>query len=552
MTVKVSHQEYVDTVIRQDRLIRRANFAHGIAYAVGISAVLISGLMFILWLFTSSTQLLWFIVAVLPLNIGATACIVLYQRQRYVPGFYLLTYGTLLTVFIVPVVLPQIMFAAMIGYVIVLIMAVALLGDRATILITILVCIGFVVDNGLIKTVAVDLFEEIDTVVAIILSSGVTIIALIGGGVLVARILVKGQERGFRDAIIARADIEQKAEEERAQRQYLQDTIARYVDYLAHVQSGVLSERIDVPALADTEEDPLILLAHKINDTVASLQELIDRLHRASTAISAAATQILAASTQQFTSASEQVAAIHQTIATVDQLMTTVAQTSTRAADVSAIAQNSVVVSRVGEDAVTNTVTGMGVIKKRVDDIATTILALSERTQLIGEIITTVNDIAEQSKLLALNASIEAARAGEEGRGFAVVADEVRQLAEQSKQATDSVSTILFEIQQVTNTAVMVTEEGSKGADDGMSLVVEAGESIQVLAESIERAAQAAALIADSTQHQTAEMKQLADAMLTIRYASDEATNSARQTELSAKELHDMAHEMENVAARYN
>ena len=93
---------------------------------------------------------------------------------------------------------------------------------------------------------------------------------------------------------------------------------------------------------------------------------------------------------------------------------------------------------------------------------------LSERTQQIGEIIDAVNALADQSKLLALNASIEAARAGEEGKGFAVVAMEVRQLAEQSRGATSRVRDILSEIQDATNMAVMVTEEGSKGAENGM------------------------------------------------------------------------------------
>jgi methyl-accepting chemotaxis protein len=123
-------------------------------------------------------------------------------------------------------------------------------------------------------------------------------------------------------------------------------------------------------------------------------------------------------------------------------------------------------------------------------------LSLSERTQQIGEIINTVNAIADQSKLLVLNASIEAARAGEEGRGFAVVAAEVRQLAEQSRRATARVGEILNEIQQATNTAVMVTEEGSKGAEHGMELVNRAGGAILKLAATLEGATQAAVQIA--------------------------------------------------------
>src|SRR5690606_21075456 len=129
---------------------------------------------------------------------------------------------------------------------------------------------------------------------------------------------------------------------------------------------------------------------------------------------------------------------------------------------VASAASESVHTSRSGQEAVTRAIEGMTLIRERVEAIAKNILVLSDHTQQIGEIIETVNGLAEQSKLLALNASIEAARAGNEGRGFAVVAMEVRQHAAQSHQATARVHDILNEIQQATNTAVIVTEDGSK------------------------------------------------------------------------------------------
>ena len=131
-------------------------------------------------------------------------------------------------------------------------------------------------------------------------------------------------------------------------------------------------------------------------------------------------------------------------------------------------------------------------------------IALSSRfaTEKTGAIIEAVTTLADQSKLLALNASIEAARAGEEGRGFSVVAMEVRQLAEQSKDATARIQEILNQIQSATNSAVMATEEGSKGVASGMDMAVRTGEAIQELAATIEQAAQEATGIASSTRQQ--------------------------------------------------
>jgi methyl-accepting chemotaxis protein len=214
-------------------------------------------------------------------------------------------------------------------------------------------------------------------------------------------------------------------------------------------------------------------------------------------------------------------------------------------------AQQSVSISIDGQEAVADSVAGMNLIRGRVEGIAENILMLAERTQQIGEIIETVNDLADQSKLLALNASIEAARAGEEGKGFAVVAMEVRQLAEQSREATERVRDILSEIQQATNTAVMVTEEGSKGAEAGMDLVERAGEAIRDLAGTIEEASQAATQIAASTHQQTNGMDQLSAAMAQIKQATTQAAASTRQTEESVRGMIDVAGQLEDAAARY-
>jgi methyl-accepting chemotaxis protein len=333
---------------------------------------------------------------------------------------------------------------------------------------------------------------------------------------------------------------------------YIENVITQYTAFISRVAAGDLTARLQLrtDSGANANQD-LYQLGVQLNEMVENLSQMTRQIREAAAGVSAAAAEILAATTQQFAGATEQDVTVTQTMTTVEEVRTTVRQTAERAQMVADTSRQSVEISRVGQNAVVDTVEGMKAIQQRVESIAETILLLSERTQQIGEIISTVNEIAAQSKLLALNAGIEAARAGEEGKGFAVVAMEVRQLAEQSRDATARVRGILNEIQQATNTAVMVTEEGSKGADSGMSLVERAGDAIRELTITIEEAAQSALQIAASTHQQTSGMDQLATAITSIKQATTQTAASTRQAERSAKDLSSMAHQMEQAVARY-
>ena len=174
-------------------------------------------------------------------------------------------------------------------------------------------------------------------------------------------------------------------------------------------------------------------------------------------------------------------------------------------------------------------------IRGVVERLAENILSLFKQTQRIGDIIATVSEIASQSNMLALNAAVEAARAGEHGKSFAVVALEVRSLAEGSRQATAQVKAILSAIQKASSATMLVSEEGSKGVDQGVSLVNHTGQVIEGLARVVEDAAQAADQMANGSRQQMNWVDQVALAMQLINEATLQSLASTRQSECTAQ-----------------
>ena len=124
-------------------------------------------------------------------------------------------------------------------------------------------------------------------------------------------------------------------------------------------------------------------------------------------------------------------------------------------------------------------------IRHKIQTIAELILELADFVQSISSTVGIVEDIAEQTNLLALNAAVEAARAGEHGKGFAVVASEIRKLADESKQATTKIISLINDIQQTANSTVLATEEGTKEIESGLALAQVISGDIEKLNESI-------------------------------------------------------------------
>ena len=260
-------------------------------------------------------------------------------------------------------------------------------------------------------------------------------------------------------------------------------------------------------------------------------------LQETTTRISTGAAEILAATTEQAAGANETLAAVSQTVATVDEVAQTAEQATERARLVAESAQRAAEIGQGGRRAIDATIAGIGDVRRQVESIGASILALAERAQAIGEITDAVTDIADQTNLLALNAAVEAARAGDAGRGFAVVASEIRTLAEQAKRSTVQVRQLLGEVQRATGAAVMATEQGTRQVTGTVRQVEEAGQVIRTLADTVQEAAQTSAQIVASARQQALGMEQIRQAIASIQEATQQNLVASRQTEQAAQDL---------------
>jgi len=316
----------------------------------------------------------------------------------------------------------------------------------------------------------------------------------------------------------------------------------------AAIAQQIAVGNLSIDVVPQSEKD---VMGNALVAMVASLRAITSEIIEGVNVLASSSSEIMASTNQVAAGAAETATAVSETTTTVEEVKQTAQVASQKASNVANAAQEAVQVAKVGQQSVEESIVGMGRIQGQVEAIAEHIVRLSEQSQAIGEIIITVNDLAEQSNLLAVNAAIEAAKAGEQGKGFAVVAQEVKSLAEQSKEATAQVRTILNDIQKATNAAVLATEQGTKAVAEGVKQSREAGAAIRQMGESIDESAQAAIQIAASSQQQLTGMDQMALAMANIRQASEQNLTGMRQVELTVQGLHDLGQKLKDLVMRY-
>jgi methyl-accepting chemotaxis protein len=327
--------------------------------------------------------------------------------------------------------------------------------------------------------------------------------------------------------------------------------ITRPLNSLIAVSGRLASGDLSVSVSRSDSSDEVSLLQNSFSSMSESLRKMLDNMGSSVNELSTSAAQISATARQSAATAAEQASTAAEVSTSVEEIRQTSKAATETAREVVRVAEEATEKGQRGQDAIVEAVSVMQLIGERVGGVAGRILELNEKNAQIGEIVDTVNDLAEQSNLLAVNASIEAAKAGEQGRGFAVVASEVRNLAGQSKRATKQIAALLDEIRTASESTVMATEEASKRTEDGQGAIHSVKKLVAELATVLEASSERARQIAGATGQQAAGIDQIAEAMEGVAAGGHEAADGARQLEQSSASLSALAEQLRALTSAY-
>jgi twitching motility protein PilJ len=333
-------------------------------------------------------------------------------------------------------------------------------------------------------------------------------------------------------------DSRRTAELQAQQSERDQQAILRLLDELSSLADG------DLTVEATVTEDITGAIADSINYAIEALRKLVMTVNESSILVDGAAKQTEATASHLVRSAEHQAKQAAAASDSVAKMATSVEEVSGNAERCADVARHAVDVAHKGGAAVRRTIEGMNTIRETIQDTSKRIKRLGESSQEIGNIVELIEEIAEQTNILALNASIEASRAGESSRGFAVVADEVQKLAERSTNATKKIEVLVSTIQSDTNEAVVSMERSTTDVVGGALLAENAGAALDEIEQVSHQIASLIQNISSSARDQNVVSGAINKNMQVLRQISGKTTESTAATSTAISKLSELASQL--------
>ncbi len=372
------------------------------------------------------------------------------------------------------------------------------------------------------------------------------------GGLLANRLLVPGLLAAALLGLLLLVALNRKsrvferaAKVQAEQNERNQQAILRLLDELGSLADG------DLTVEATVTEDITGAIADSINYAIEKLRELVATINETAIMVDSAAKQTESTAVHMARAADNQNREITAATGSMLSMASSIEEVSGNAERSSDVARHSVDVAHKGGEAVRRTIDGMNTIRETIQDTSKRIKRLGESSQEIGNIVELINDIAEQTNILALNASIQASMAGEAGRGFAVVADEVQRLAERSTNATKQIEVLVRTIQADTNEAVVSMERSTTDVVGGALLAENAGAALDEIEQVSNQIASLVQNISGSAREQAGSAADVTRRTKKLKEISEQTGKATTATAAAISKLSELASQLRNTVAGF-
>jgi len=339
---------------------------------------------------------------------------------------------------------------------------------------------------------------------------------------------------------------ERTAREQAEQNERNQQAILRLLDEMGSLADG------DLTVEATVTEDITGTIADSFNFAIEELRKLVATVNDTALMVDTATKQTENTAAHLAKATDNQAKEINAATESIVSMAASIEEVSGNAERSSDVARHSVEVAHKGGEAVRRTIDGMNAIRETIQETSKRIKRLGESSQEIGNIVELINDIAEQTNILALNASIQASMAGEAGRGFAVVADEVQRLAERSTNATKQIEVLVRTIQSDTNEAVVSMERSTTDVVGGALLAENAGAALDEIEQVSNQIASLVQNISSSARQQAGSAADVTRRTSKLREIGNQTGKATSATAASIAKLSELATQLRKTVEGFS
>ncbi len=309
-----------------------------------------------------------------------------------------------------------------------------------------------------------------------------------------------------------------------ALRRWVTKPLAEANAAIERVAHGDLSTEIKT-----TSNDELGSLMKATNRMIESLRVIVSDVRKAADKVSSDSESLANGSKVMSSTADEQSAVASSMAVAIEQMSQSIESIAQNAENARQISKKASEASNEGSRTIQHAIRSIHEVADVVKQASGKIESLGSSSKEINAVTDTIKEIAEQTRMLSLNAAIEAARAGDLGRGFAVVADEIRKLAEKTAKATEEIMGTSSRILSETTDAVRVMEQGVQKTSGSVELAEKADQAIVVIAKDAARSLEAISEIGAAIQEQSVAASEVSRGVENVVAMGDKNAEEARR-----------------------